>query len=102
MRTLVQPGSVRKDVIVSAPSTDASRRDLAASAVEVEADSAGLLSDGDIATLAAASPDAYLLNNASLNLGALHGAGKAGQGMKVAVIDSGIRPGFAHPLWTAR
>ena len=95
VRALVQPGSVRKDVIVSVPSIDASRRD-PAGALEVEAESAGLLSDGDIATLAATNPNAYLVNNASLNLGALHGAAKLGQGMKVAVIDSGIRPGFPH------
>ena len=36
------------------------------------------------------------INNASMNLNALHAAGTLGQGMKVAVIDSGIRARFPH------
>ena len=35
-------------------------------------------------------------NNAAMNLTSLHGTGTLGQGMKVAVIDSGIRPDFPH------
>jgi subtilisin family serine protease len=43
-----------------------------------------------------ATPNAYLLNNAILNVQPLHNAGIAGQGVIVGVIDSGIRPGFPH------
>lgn len=58
--------------------------------------SAQLLSGAEIASLASANPNAYLLNNAIANASPLHAAGIAGQGVIVAVIDSGIRPGFPH------
>src|SRR5688572_4092502 len=67
VRAVVQPGSIRKDIVVSLPSTDASSRGTVG-AFEATADSAGLLSDGDVAALATANPDAYLLNNVSLGL----------------------------------
>jgi subtilisin family serine protease len=44
----------------------------------------------------AAQPDAYLINNQAMNLGPVHAGGALGQGIKVAVIDSGIRPNFPH------
>jgi serine protease AprX len=39
---------------------------------------------------------AYSLNNALMNATALHSAGITGEGVVVAVIDIGFRPGFAH------
>lgn len=41
-------------------------------------------------------PNATTINNSHLNLCGLHAAGKTGAGVIVAVIDSGIRPGFPH------
>jgi subtilisin family serine protease len=46
--------------------------------------------------MATANPNAYLINNAIANVSPLHAQGVAGQGVVVAVIDSGIRPGFPH------
>ena len=41
-------------------------------------------------------PSAYPINDVTLNLGPLFAANVFGQGVKVALIDSGIRPGFPH------
>jgi subtilisin family serine protease len=46
--------------------------------------------------MSSVTPNAYLVNNAILGAAPLHAAGVAGQGVIVAVIDSGIRPGFPH------
>ena len=54
------------------------------------------LSDEAVRALADTNPQAYLLNNVIANVTPLHAAGIAGQGVIVAVIDSGIRPGFPH------
>lgn len=43
-----------------------------------------------------ASPSGYLANNVINGAASFHAAGKLGQGVTVAVIDSGIRPGFPH------
>jgi serine protease AprX len=47
-------------------------------------------------SLATVNPAAYQVNNGVANLNALHGAGFVGTGVIVAVIDTGIRPGFPH------
>ncbi len=49
-----------------------------------------------MATLADVQPQAYLLNGAIANVTTLHAAGITGQDVVVAVLDSGIRPGFPH------
>jgi len=95
VRTLVEPGAVRKDVIVAAP-TVARDRDGSRMVADAEAETASVMATGELVSLSTTSPGAYLINNDSLNLGALHGSGFVGTGMKVAVIDSGIRPGFPH------
>jgi subtilisin family serine protease len=48
----------------------------------------------DIKNLAVAHPGAYSVNNAGTNIDKLHAMGLTGEGSIVAVIDSGIRPGF--------
>ena len=45
---------------------------------------------------AAASPLAYGLSDAATNVNFLHSQGTTGQGVVVAVIDTGIRPEFPH------
>jgi serine protease AprX len=43
-----------------------------------------------------AHPVPYTISNAQINIQSLHAAGLLGQGVVVAVLDSGIRPGFPH------
>ncbi|MBI2928444.1 MAG: S8 family serine peptidase [Verrucomicrobia bacterium] len=95
IRAQLPAGAVTKDVEVNAPTvpTDPRGNPLL---VEDAADSVAALSGAALQAQAAADPNAYLINNANLNLGAIHGGGVFGQGMRVAVIDSGIRPGFPH------
>jgi subtilisin family serine protease len=50
----------------------------------------------DLERVAGAQPGAYIINNSILGTSPLHALGKAGQGVIVGVIDSGIRPGFPH------
>ncbi len=53
----------------------------------------GIAADA-LASFAATHGDSYLLNAAGLDLDKLHAQGLTGRGVTVAVIDSGIRPGF--------
>jgi subtilisin family serine protease len=62
----------------------------------LEVDAVDALGADDITALATATPDAYRLNNTIANVASLHAAGTTGAGSIVAVIDSGIRPGFPH------
>ena len=54
------------------------------------------LAAAEVAALAGVQPDAYALNASILNVSDLHASGVLGLGVIVAVIDSGIRPGFFH------
>ncbi len=47
-----------------------------------------------IADLANTNPDSYLINHTNTNVRALHEMGLTGNDVVVAVIDSGLRPGF--------
>jgi subtilisin family serine protease len=49
-----------------------------------------------IAGLAAAHPDSYLVNAGLLGVATLHAQGIQGQGVVVAVIDSGLKPNYPH------
>ena len=95
VRAVAGAGAVRKDILVELPSSarDRNGSELAAT---IEADSAAALDAVEIAAMAEANPSGYRINNVNLNLTALHAAGFAGQNIRVAVIDSGIRPGFPH------
>jgi hypothetical protein len=96
IRALLPAGCVSKDLMVNLPQAALDRRSgtrLLASEESAEVES---LSAGELAAITDSSPDAYLINNTSLNLGSVHAAGFTGQGVKVAVIDSGIRPGRPH------
>ncbi len=48
-----------------------------------------------LASFANSHPEAYSLNNAGTRIDKVHAKGFTGQGVIVAVIDSGIRPGFS-------
>jgi hypothetical protein len=95
VRSLVEPGAVRKDFVVQLPR---SPRDPGGTATSTEAASQSVAPLGaeGIRALATAAPSAYPINDVTLNLGPLFAANVFGQGVKVALIDSGIRPGFPH------
>ncbi|MCW5977033.1 MAG: hypothetical protein KIT09_03110 [Bryobacteraceae bacterium] len=88
--------SVEKDLGIRVPTTvDLSGLGPlgAAAQAEVAADSVRTLTASEIA---GATPAAYSVNNTLMAVEPLHNAGLQGQGIIVAVIDSGIRPGFPH------
>ena len=70
----------------------------AASSLDLQASSVQPLSAGDVYTLSSpgAHPAGFNRDNTFLGLAPLFQAGKHGEGVIVAVIDSGIRPGFSH------
>ncbi len=96
IRAVLPSGAVAKDLMVELPNVALDRRTGSRLAAEDEAMEVATLDTGELSALGSASPDAYLINNTLMNLGAVHGGGFLGQGMKVAVIDTGIRPGFPH------
>ena len=95
VRAAAGEGAVRKDLLVDLPAA-VRDRDGSSPGASVSADTAVALDESAIAGIAETNPDAYRINNADLNVTALHAAGFLGQNMRVAVIDSGIRPGFPH------
>ena len=96
IHALLPAGSVSKDLVVDLPQAALDRRaGIRLLASEEEAEVEGLASS-ELAEIVSSSPDAYLINNSFMNLAPVHGAGFTGQGVKVAVIDSGIRPNRPH------
>lgn len=97
-------GSITKDEAIAAPervtndpfarALPMARRDddrtIVAESVSSFADAAA------IGAFAGTHPDAYLVNNGLLGISTLHAIGFAGQGVAVAVIDSGLKPNFPH------
>jgi hypothetical protein len=95
VRSLVAPGAVRKDFLVEQPRV-ASDRDGSPLLAETDSVSATAIDATSLAGLATEQPGAYVINNTTMNLDSIHAGGIAGAGIKVAVIDSGYRPGFPH------
>jgi subtilisin family serine protease len=92
-RALVDAGAIRKDLTVTAIDVrDARGGTLAAT---VDALGAEALDVTALATPGVA-PAAYTVNNVLTNVQPLHASGFTGRAMKVAVLDSGIRPGYPH------
>ena len=95
VRKAVGPAAVRKDVMVSTELSAKDPRTGQALLIEAAAEAVGSL-DADALSGDGAVPQAYLINNATTGVNALHAAGHTGAGEVVAVLDSGIRPGFPH------
>lgn len=100
LKAIMGAAAITKDEEVSAPrpidgNTRKGGPPVVADARDVIADAAETL---DVAALAQAGtqPEAYRINNGIANVSAQHGLGFTGLGVIVAVIDSGIRPGFPH------
>lgn len=92
---------VSKDIIVPAPQglqPDRADNTLVRNGGtrSVESTSVEKIDPAGLPGFAAANPDAYLINNANLNVTPLLASGITGAGVIVAVIDSGIRPNFPH------
>src|SRR5262245_49749487 len=101
IRSLVGPDAISKDLVVPAPAPyDTLARQTALQRTGDEdrilADSVQAIDGASLASFAAAHPSAYLINNSLMNVSAIHAGGITGTGVTVAVIDSGIRPGFPH------
>ena len=99
LRDVVGTAAIAKDEEIALPArVDMFRgRNVAASVTnEFEADSIETLGELEIEQAATVNPSAYLLNNSIANVSSLHAGGTTGSGVIVAVIDSGIRPGFPH------
>jgi subtilisin family serine protease len=100
LRNVVGTGAITKDELIALPGTvdpSRGRKPGSGSVVyEAVADSFQALGGDAIQQLATATPSAYLLNNSLANVSSLHASGITGAGVIVAVIDSGIRPGFPH------
>ncbi|HYV19987.1 MAG TPA: S8 family serine peptidase [Verrucomicrobiae bacterium] len=97
-------GAVLKDPPIAAPEQyTSSRFERALPAAKrrgehaIVADSLKPLTEvSHIAGLAAAHPDSYLVNAGILGVSSLHAHGIQGQGVVVAVIDTGLKPNYPH------
>lgn len=100
LRSTLPTGAITKDLDVPAPQsvdTLRGRTGLAQTGEENQITAEDMQSLGDIPTVSPdVSPNAYLINNSIMNVSPLHAGGTTGAGVIVAVIDSGIRPGFPH------
>jgi len=93
-RALLDAGAIRKDLYVNAIEGVHDTHGNSLFANEQAVAGAPL----DAAALAApgVAPAAYAVTNVMTNVQPLHAAGFTGRGMKVAVLDTGVRPGYAH------
>jgi len=98
MRDTIGVGNITKDEIIPLPSSvDTLRgRNLTPSnaANEITANSFSALDTADIQSIATVNPNGSLTNLEVANVVSLHASGITGAGVIVAVIDTGIRPGF--------
>jgi hypothetical protein len=102
LQALVGAAAVAKDLELSAPRPmDLDSRKASPALVADARDEIAEAADAlDVVSLAQAQggvePAAYILNNSIANVSGQHALGFTGLGVTVAVIDSGIRPGFPH------
>ena len=92
--------AVSKDMEVERPASVDSIRSRAAGQIQLNAlatessNPLTLLSDRDLKSLASSNPETYAINNAGTRIERLHADGFTGEGIVVAIIDSGVRNGF--------
>lgn len=96
VRALVGPDAVSKDLIVPSPRAADPTRGRSAPHLASPVRSLRHGSASSISVIPDSGVDPYALNAANVNLNSLHKSGWTGAGIVVAVIDSGIRPGYAH------
>jgi subtilisin family serine protease len=99
LRNSVPAGAITKDLIVPAPQSVDTLRDrkgLTRTGDENQITAEDVQPLGDIDSPGAVRANAYTINNSIINASALHAGGTTGAGVIVAVIDTGIRPGFPH------
>lgn len=93
-RALLDPGAIRKDLIVNAIDI---ARDPRGNTLVASAEALGAQPlDVDALAAPGAAPAAYAVNNVLTNVQPLHVDHFTGAGMKVALLDTGIRPGYPH------
>ncbi len=95
-RALVDAGAIRKDLYVHAIPMPRDVRGAGLVAGEEVVGATTVDADSDTLRSAEVGPAAFTINNVETNVQPLLAAGFTGTGMKVAVIDTGIRPGFPH------
>jgi hypothetical protein len=96
VRKVAGPASVRKDLMVVTELSAMDRRAGTSLLASAEAEAVGSLTAEALADTVTARPQAYLINNATTGVDVIHARGFFGQNSVVAVLDSGIRPGFPH------
>lgn len=96
VRKVAGPASVRKDLMVTTGLSATDRRSGASLLVNEQAQAVSSFTAQTLVDTAGARPQAYLINNATTKVAQLHAAGFVGDQSVVAVIDSGIRPGYPH------
>ena len=99
IRPLIGTAAITRDVDIVVPSPLAATRLRSVTlqqseAIVTEPSNAQLSRVDNIPELAAEHPGVYALNNAGTQIEKLHAMGLTGQGTIVAVIDSGLRPGY--------
>lgn len=86
-------GSVRKDFIVELPAATIDRNGTA-DVVEAGIDEANVVADDASSGGSSVEANGWDMNNTIINVQSLHNAGQTGANVRVAVIDSGLRPSF--------
>jgi subtilisin family serine protease len=100
---LAGPGAISKNLVVRVPDAIDDLR-MRAPALQRTGDeeritfesAASIGGAAEIAARAGAHPEAYTVNAGIHGVATLHAAGYAGEGVIVAVIDSGVRPDYPH------
>jgi hypothetical protein len=96
VREMVAPHAISKDILVERP-TVARDREGKPSKIGVAGGEARAISPEVISQIAGAQPEDYVTNTLGLmNMSPVFANGFLGEGIKVAIIDTGIRPGFFH------
>jgi subtilisin family serine protease len=100
LAALLGPGKISKDAMVAQPHGVArpERHRTSGAEVEAQAGEPRLLSEQELAAL----PTDYTFNNGLIGASALHAQGLYGQGMTVAIIDSGTANSSAVPTLGGR